>query len=80
MNTAKRKKQRQFSSNNTAQKLKEVTITEVYPQPLQISKIELLTKTVTGFMPPTIFVKRFILDVGRVLNMLLVLLISTDKT
>ena len=80
MNTAKRKKQRQFSSNNTAQKLKEVTITEVYPQPLQISKIELLTKTVTGFMPLTIFVKRFILDVGRVLNMLLVLLISTDKT
>ena len=80
MNTAKRKKQRQFSSNNTAQKLKEVTITEVYPQPLQISKIELLTKTVTGFMPLTIFVKRFILDVGRALNMLLVLLISTDKT
>ena len=80
MNTAKRKKQRQFSSNNTAQKLKEVTITEVYPQPLQISKIELLTKTVTGFMPLTIFVKRFILNVGRVLNMLLVLLISTDKT
>ena len=38
---------------------------EVYPEPYQTSKMELLAKIVNGFQPLTIFAKSSILDVRQ---------------